>query len=57
MKNLQERALWEEECAQLIDELCEYAECAGFSNFYEKKVKGHSKEEFMNLYSQVLGNK
>ena len=55
MKNLQERAPWEEEHAQLIDELCEYAECSGFSNFYEKKVKGLSEEEFMKLYSEVMG--
>lgn len=40
--------------SDMIDELCEYAECAGFADFYEKKVKGLSKEEFIKLYNDVL---
>lgn len=34
----------------MIDELCEYAEAAGFADYYNRELKGKSEEEFEQFF-------
>ena len=38
----------------MIDELCEYAEAAGFADYYNSELKSKSKEEIAVLYDMVF---
>ena len=41
----------------MIDELCKYAEAAGFADYYNRELKGKSEEEIMKIYENVFGEK
>lgn len=38
----------------MIDELCEYAEAAGFADYYNRELKGKSEEEIITTYSAIF---
>ena len=41
----------------IIDELCEYAEAAGFADYYNRELKGKSEEEIVKIYENVFEEK
>ena len=41
----------------MIDELCEYAEAAGFADYYNRELKGKSEKEIMKIYENVFEEK
>lgn len=41
----------------MIDELCEYAEAAGFADYYNRELKGKSEEVIMKIYENVFEEK
>lgn len=45
----------EPDIAEMIDELTEYAECAGFKDYYNREIKDKTEEEIRKLYSEVFG--
>ena len=45
------------ELRDMVAELEEYFECAGFANVYEKKLKEMSEVEIQELYNKVFEEK
>ena len=41
----------------MIDEICEYAEAAGFADYYNRELKGKSKEEIVKIYKNIFEDK
>jgi len=41
----------------MIDEICEYAEAAGFADYYNRELKGKSEKEIMKIYENVFEEK
>ena len=41
-----------EDAEDIIDELCEYAEAAGFADYYNRELKGKSEEEIVKMVNQ-----
>ena len=41
----------------MIDEICEYAEAAGFADYYNRELKGKSEEEIRSIYKEIFYNK
>ena len=39
----------------MIDEICEYAEAAGFADYYNRELKGKTEAEILKLYNIVFG--
>ena len=41
----------------MIDEICEYAEAAGFADYYNREIKDKSEEEIVKIYENVFEEK
>lgn len=40
----------------MVEELTEYCECAGFADFYNRVLKHKTKEEIVVMYKETFGD-
>lgn len=38
----------------MIDEICEYAEAAGFTDYYNRELKGESNESIKKVHKELF---